>query len=89
MTHVKKMLLVPSHAMAPTLLQTPLNPSSTETPEKALTRRSINELDTEMEHILQNDGLSEGEKLKLLADTTEAPNLPGPTGNTYARADKV
>ena len=63
MTHVKKMMLVPSHTMAPTLLQTPLNASSTETPEKALTRRSINELDTEMERILQNEGLSEGEKL--------------------------
>ena len=63
MSHVKKMMLIPS--LTPTMQPTALNPITMETPEKALTRHYINELDAEMEAILQNKSLNKGEKLKM------------------------
>ena len=70
MTHVRKMMLVPS-ALAPTTYETPLKPMSNETPEKAFTRRTITELDTDMQNILQNENLSENEKLKLYSQSLQ------------------
>ena len=70
MTHVHKMMLVPS-TMTPSSYETPLRPMTNETPEKAFTRRSITVLNADMQNILQNDNLSENEKLKLYSQSLQ------------------
>jgi hypothetical protein len=42
-----------------------LRPSAFETPEKSLMKRTITDLDSEMDNILQNTSITEDEKLKL------------------------